>query len=140
MFLLVNIYANANNIPLYRLPTVFLSECVLIYMTPSQSSNLVRWAAETLHTVMFISYEQVNRAEHGVSISANSLDWFSCTDTANNPSLIWPTGEHERPFRPSDDREPPASSLHPVGRGDLPIPGHSGAQPYCPKVQLREFP
>lgn len=45
-----------------RLPTVLLSECVLVYMTPSQSSNLVRWAAETFHTAMFINYEQVNGA------------------------------------------------------------------------------
>lgn len=42
------------------LPTVLLSECVLVYMTTSQSSNLVRWAAETFHTAMFINYEQVN--------------------------------------------------------------------------------
>lgn len=43
------------------LPTVLLSECVLVYMTPSQSSNVVRWAAETFHTTMFINYEQVNK-------------------------------------------------------------------------------
>lgn len=61
----LNTNANANDVILYRLPTVFLSECVLVYMTPSQSSNLVRWAAETLHTVMFISYEQVNRDDDG---------------------------------------------------------------------------
>lgn len=42
------------------LPTVLLSECVLVYMTPSQSSNLLRWAAEIFHTAMFINYEQVN--------------------------------------------------------------------------------
>lgn len=30
-------------------------------MTPSQSSNVVRWAAETFHTAMFINYEQVNK-------------------------------------------------------------------------------
>lgn len=42
-----------------RLPTVFVSECVLVYMTPTHSSNLLRWATETFHTTMFISYEQV---------------------------------------------------------------------------------
>lgn len=45
--------------PAPRLPTLLLSECVLVYMTPSQSSNVVRWAAETFHTAMFINYEQV---------------------------------------------------------------------------------
>lgn len=44
-----------------RLPTLLLSECVLVYMTPSHSSNLVHWAAETFHTAMFINYEQVNK-------------------------------------------------------------------------------
>uniref|UniRef100_H2V295 Leucine carboxyl methyltransferase 1 n=1 Tax=Takifugu rubripes TaxID=31033 RepID=H2V295_TAKRU len=43
------------------LPTVLLSECVLVYMTPSQSSNLLRWAAEIFHTAMFINYEQKER-------------------------------------------------------------------------------
>lgn len=92
-FKLTNITnANANDVALYRLPTVFLSECVLVYMTPSQSSNLVRWAAETLHTAMFISYEQVNRSDASVSISGNLL---VCTDTVNNPAFVWSTGEHE---------------------------------------------
>uniref|UniRef100_A0A8C6M384 Leucine carboxyl methyltransferase 1 n=1 Tax=Nothobranchius furzeri TaxID=105023 RepID=A0A8C6M384_NOTFU len=44
-----------------ELPTLLLSECVLVYMTPSQSSNLVHWAAETFHTAMFINYEQKDR-------------------------------------------------------------------------------
>lgn len=128
MFLLVKPYANANDIALDRLPTVFLSECVLVYMTPSQSSNLVRWAAETLHTVMFISYEQVNRADDSVSSSWNSLDWLCCTDTENNPTFVWPTGKHERPIWPSNDREPAASPLQPGRSGDLPLSGLSGAQ------------
>lgn len=75
-FVNVNINAYAKNVLLSRLPTVFLSECVLVYMTPSQSSNLVRWAAETLHTAMFISYEQVNKVKHSVSIGGNSWGWF----------------------------------------------------------------
>lgn len=49
-----------------RLPTLLLSECVLVYMTPSQSSNLIHWAAETFHTAMFISYEQVTKIKDTV--------------------------------------------------------------------------
>lgn len=87
----VNINANAKNVLLSRLPTVFVSECVLVYMTPSQSSNLVRWAAETLHTALFISYEQVHRAEDRVSIGGNWLAQFICTGTVNDPVFVSPT-------------------------------------------------
>ncbi|XP_067100750.1 leucine carboxyl methyltransferase 1 isoform X2 [Osmerus mordax] len=44
-----------------ELPTLFLSECVLVYMTPEQASKLVHWAADTFHTAMFINYEQKDR-------------------------------------------------------------------------------
>lgn len=43
-----------------RLPTLFLSECVLVYMAHEQSSKLVRWIADTFPTAMFINYEQVS--------------------------------------------------------------------------------
>lgn len=46
-------------IPSHRLPVLFLSECVLVYMNPEQSSKLVHWASDTFHTAMFINYEQV---------------------------------------------------------------------------------
>lgn len=50
----------------HRLPTLLLSECVLVYMTPSQSSSLVHWAAQTFHTAMFINYEQVKITDAAV--------------------------------------------------------------------------
>lgn len=52
-----------------RLPTLLLSECVLVYMTPAQSSNVVHWAAETFHTAMFINYEQVNKTSDFIPYS-----------------------------------------------------------------------
>lgn len=79
-----HVNSNGNDVALYRLPTVFLSECVLVYMTPSQSSNLVRWAAETLHTVMFISYEQVNRGDDSVCRSVGSY-WTALTQLITLP-------------------------------------------------------
>lgn len=43
-------------------------------MTPSQSSNVVRWAAETFHTAMFINYEQVRKqASHITSLQKQTL-------------------------------------------------------------------
>uniref|UniRef100_A0A673WTQ8 Leucine carboxyl methyltransferase 1 n=1 Tax=Salmo trutta TaxID=8032 RepID=A0A673WTQ8_SALTR len=34
--------------------------CVLVYMTPDQSSKQVNWASYAFHTAMFVNYEQVN--------------------------------------------------------------------------------
>lgn len=48
------------------MPTLLLSECVLVYMTPAQSSSLVHWAAQTFHTAMFINYEQVKITDAAV--------------------------------------------------------------------------
>lgn len=42
---------------------LFLSECVLVYVTPDQSSKQVNWASDTFHTAMFINYEQVNEQD-----------------------------------------------------------------------------
>ncbi|XP_036165698.1 leucine carboxyl methyltransferase 1 isoform X1 [Myotis myotis] len=41
-----------------QLPTLLVTECVLVYMTPEQSANLIKWAANSFETAMFISYEQ----------------------------------------------------------------------------------
>uniref|UniRef100_A0A8V0YZ72 Leucine carboxyl methyltransferase 1 n=1 Tax=Gallus gallus TaxID=9031 RepID=A0A8V0YZ72_CHICK len=44
-----------------HLPTVLVAECVLVYMTPQQSANLLKWAANTFPVAMFINYEQKER-------------------------------------------------------------------------------
>ncbi|XP_036136397.1 leucine carboxyl methyltransferase 1 isoform X6 [Molossus molossus] len=41
-----------------QLPTLLITECVLVYMTPEQSANLIKWAASVFGTAMFINYEQ----------------------------------------------------------------------------------
>ncbi|KAL6475127.1 hypothetical protein MHYP_G00161670 [Metynnis hypsauchen] len=61
-----------------ELPTLFVSECVLVYMTPEQSSKLVHWAADTFHTAMFINYEQVNMADRFGQIMIENLQRRQC--------------------------------------------------------------
>ncbi|CAG8448421.1 2237_t:CDS:2 [Acaulospora morrowiae] len=41
------------------IPTLFLSECVMIYMDSNDSNKIVEWAASNLITSMFIVYEQI---------------------------------------------------------------------------------
>uniref|UniRef100_A0A672H5H9 Leucine carboxyl methyltransferase 1 n=1 Tax=Salarias fasciatus TaxID=181472 RepID=A0A672H5H9_SALFA len=62
-----------------ELPTLLLSECVLVYMTPSHSSNLLHWAAETFHTAMFINYEQVNMSDRFGQVMIENLQRRHCT-------------------------------------------------------------
>lgn len=43
-----------------QLPTAFIAECVLVYMSAEQSSVLVRWIADSFTSVFFVNYEQVS--------------------------------------------------------------------------------
>jgi len=42
------------------LPTVFITECVLVYMEPEHSAAIVNWAGGNFKTAIFINYEQVS--------------------------------------------------------------------------------
>ncbi|CAB4374816.1 unnamed protein product [Rhizophagus irregularis] len=41
------------------IPTLFLSECVLIYMDPIDSNKIVQWAGDNMIAAIFIVYEQI---------------------------------------------------------------------------------
>ena len=43
----------------FELPTCFLTECVLVYMPPEASENLLRWIPERFKSAFFVNYEQV---------------------------------------------------------------------------------
>lgn len=42
------------------LPTLFLSECVLVYVDVECSDKLIKWIANEFDKPAFINYEQVN--------------------------------------------------------------------------------
>ncbi|KAG0213264.1 hypothetical protein BGX28_004837 [Mortierella sp. GBA30] len=42
------------------LPTLFLSECVLIYIQPRDSDTIVEWVGENMAASLFVVYEQIN--------------------------------------------------------------------------------
>lgn len=48
----------------YTLPTLFLAECVLVYMTLQKSSQLLKWIAEKFKSAFFINYEMVSNLRH----------------------------------------------------------------------------
>ena len=43
----------------FSLPTVFITECVLVYMEPEHSAAIINWAGSNFKTALFINYEQV---------------------------------------------------------------------------------
>ncbi|XP_073415382.1 leucine carboxyl methyltransferase 1 [Dendrobates tinctorius] len=61
-----------------QLPTLLVAECVLVYMTPEQSGSLLKWAAGTFPTAMFINYEQVNMADRFGQIMVENLQRRQC--------------------------------------------------------------
>uniref|UniRef100_A0A8B9SI00 Leucine carboxyl methyltransferase 1 n=4 Tax=Anatinae TaxID=2068716 RepID=A0A8B9SI00_ANAPL len=61
-----------------HLPTLLIAECVLVYMTPQQSANLLKWAASTFPVAMFINYEQVNMTDRFGQIMIENLQRRQC--------------------------------------------------------------
>ncbi|XP_024903045.1 leucine carboxyl methyltransferase 1 [Pteropus alecto] len=61
-----------------QLPTLLVTECVLVYMTPEQSANLIKWAASSFVTAMFVNYEQVNMEDRFGQIMVENLRRRQC--------------------------------------------------------------
>uniref|UniRef100_A0A8C9AD89 Leucine carboxyl methyltransferase 1 n=1 Tax=Prolemur simus TaxID=1328070 RepID=A0A8C9AD89_PROSS len=61
-----------------KLPTLLVAECVLVYMTPEQSANLLKWAANSFETAMLINYEQVNMGDRFGQIMIENLRRRQC--------------------------------------------------------------
>ncbi|XP_018094768.1 leucine carboxyl methyltransferase 1 isoform X2 [Xenopus laevis] len=63
-----------------QLPTLLVSECVLVYMTPEQSASLLQWATNTFPTAMLINYEQVTMeslSHETLLLENNLLEWIN---------------------------------------------------------------
>uniref|UniRef100_A0A8W4FGX5 Leucine carboxyl methyltransferase 1 n=1 Tax=Sus scrofa TaxID=9823 RepID=A0A8W4FGX5_PIG len=61
------------NLHSIKLPTLLVAECVLVYMTPEQSANLLKWAANSFETAMLINYKQVNMDDRFGQIMIENL-------------------------------------------------------------------
>uniref|UniRef100_A0A8C8TPJ3 Leucine carboxyl methyltransferase 1 n=1 Tax=Peromyscus maniculatus bairdii TaxID=230844 RepID=A0A8C8TPJ3_PERMB len=67
-----------DTLQLGKLPTLLITECVLVYMTPEQSASLLKWAANSFKTAMFINYEQVNMDDRFGQIMIENLRRRQC--------------------------------------------------------------
>lgn len=61
-----------------QLPTILVTECVLIYLTQEHSTVLLKWAAGIFPTAMFINYEQVNMTDRFGQIMIENLQSRKC--------------------------------------------------------------
>lgn len=43
----------------YKLPTIFLAECVLVYIEMKNCTNLLKWLSSHFDSAVFVNYEQV---------------------------------------------------------------------------------
>jgi len=48
----------------YSLPTIFLAECVLVYIEAQNCRNLLKWIAQKFQAAVFVNYEQVSVLWH----------------------------------------------------------------------------
>jgi len=54
-------------------PTLFIAECVLVYMDESESEELLKEIANRFSTASFINYEQVNMKDHFGEVMIKNL-------------------------------------------------------------------
>lgn len=57
-----------------KLPTLFLSECVLIYVNTSDSAALIKWTTTLFSESMFVIYEQINPDDAFGKMMVTNLD------------------------------------------------------------------
>ncbi|XP_015790093.1 leucine carboxyl methyltransferase 1 [Tetranychus urticae] len=82
------------------LPTLFLAECVLIYMTVENSNNLISWISSNFTNAFFINYEQINIFDRFGQIMVDNLrqrdvellDLDSCKDLDSQKSRFTNNG------------------------------------------------
>lgn len=63
----------------FALPTIFLAECVLVYMEPRNCFNLLRALSERFVDAAFVNYEQVNLDDRFGEVMLTNLRARGCT-------------------------------------------------------------
>ncbi|XP_076454100.1 leucine carboxyl methyltransferase 1-like [Babylonia areolata] len=61
-----------------NLPTLFMAECVLVYIEVPHTEQLLRWISENVPTAMFINYEQVNMGDRFGQVMIDNLKTRDC--------------------------------------------------------------
>lgn len=62
----------------FSLPTLFITECVLVYMQNEHSNKLLSYLSENFKLCSFVSYEQVNLDDKFGEIMLANMELRSC--------------------------------------------------------------
>ncbi|CAO1351500.1 unnamed protein product [Diamesa hyperborea] len=62
----------------FNLPTIFLAECVLVYIETSNCNNLLKWFGSNFQSAAFVNYEQVNMNDRFGEVMLNNLRQRGC--------------------------------------------------------------
>ena len=62
----------------FNAPTLFLSECVLIYMEHEFSNDVIRFAAKKFSTSVFVTYEQIRPNTRFGSVMVDNIRRRGC--------------------------------------------------------------
>ena len=63
----------------YSLPTIFLAECVLVYIELQNCKHLLKWFTSKFTTAVFVNYEMVNMKDRFGDIMLNNLRSRGCS-------------------------------------------------------------
>lgn len=63
----------------FTVPTIFLAECVLVYIESQNSSNLLSWIASNFKSTVFVNYEQVNMNDRFGEVMLQNLRSRGCS-------------------------------------------------------------
>ncbi|CAG7682316.1 unnamed protein product [Allacma fusca] len=62
----------------YDVPTIFVSECVLVYLESKSSESLLSWLSQKFNTAVFINYEQINMTDNFANVMLKNLVLRGC--------------------------------------------------------------
>lgn len=63
----------------FKIPTIFLAECVLVYIEAQNCHNLLKWLSAHFETSVFVNYEQVNMNDRFAEVMLSNLRARGCS-------------------------------------------------------------
>lgn len=61
------------------LPTIFITECVLVYIDLDKTNILLKWISDNFQTALFLNYEQVNMHDKFGEVMIENLKQRDCS-------------------------------------------------------------